>query len=325
MQKRIDVLGVGISAVDDLKYIAEYPPIDSKVAVTASTRQGGGPACTAIAAVGVLGGRALYAARFGENDLARYIRAALASRGVDLSAIVDDPAGGPYHSTIVVDAAGHRNVFYDPSLYRIVQASDLPNATIESARIFLLDHITEPSLLPVAEKVRRLGVPILADIEGRTESAMPLAQLADYLVVPRSFATWATGESNANAACATLARTQRLATVVTDGSAGCHACIGAEPTARHFPAFPVQAFDTTGCGDTFHGAFALAVARGIEVEDVIVFASAAAALKAMAAGGQRRGWEALPTRNEVMDFLRSELSEPQKSLLLNKLQAVLCA
>jgi len=188
MKKRYDVLGVGIAAVDDLKYVAEYPPVDCKIPVSASTRQGGGPACTAIAAAGVLGGRAAYVARFGNNELSHYMRSALASRGVDTSHIVDDAAGGPYHSIIVVDSAGHRNVFYDPALYRTVTEDDLPGALIQSAQICLLDHITEPSLLTVAEKVRRLSVPIVSDIEGRTSSAQQLVQLTDYLILPKAFA-----------------------------------------------------------------------------------------------------------------------------------------
>ena len=91
------------------------------------------------------------------------------------------------------------------------------------------------------------------------------------------------------------------------------------PAVRHFPAFKVNVFDTNGCGDTFHGAFALAVAREITINDAIAFASAAAALKAMAAGGQRRGWDALPTLDEVSQFLQIALMEPERSSLLKRL------
>jgi sugar/nucleoside kinase (ribokinase family) len=254
--------------------------------------------------------------------LARYIQSALVSRNVDTAHMVDDPEGGPYHSIIVVDGEGHRNVFYDPRMYRAVTADDLPDALIQSARLFLLDHITEPSLLAVAEKVRRLGVPILGDIEGRTDSSLRLAALTDYLIVPRAFAAWASDAEDPREACALLARTERLATVVTDGAEGCYACTKANPAVRHFPAFRVEAFDTNGCGDTFHGAFALAVARGLGVEEAIPFASAAAALKAMACGGKRRGWNALPTLEEVLQFLHEAVREPEGSSFWGKLEAL---
>ena len=80
MKKQYDVVGVGIAAVDDLKYVSDYPPIDCKIPVHGSTRQGGGPACTAMAAAGSLGGRAAYVARFGEGELARYVVGALEDR-----------------------------------------------------------------------------------------------------------------------------------------------------------------------------------------------------------------------------------------------------
>jgi sulfofructose kinase len=222
----------------------------------------------------------------------------------------------------VVDSAGHRNVFYDPALYKVVAPGDLPDSLIQSAQLVLVDHITEPSLVAVAEKVRSLGVSILADIEGHTESAMKLAGLADYLVVPKAFASWTSGEADPRTACASLARTQRLATVVTDGPRGCYLCAGKDPAVRHFPAFRIEAFDTNGCGDTFHGAFAFAVARNVAVEHAISFASAAAALKAMAGGGRRRGWEALPSLDEVLEFLRVMLEDPKRSFLLEPLKVL---
>ena len=275
-----------------------------------------------MAAAGTLGGRTAYVARFGDGELARYIVSVLEQHGVDTSHMVDHPGGGPYHSIIVVDSQGHRNVFHDPALYQAVQADDMPDALIESATLVLLDHITEPSLIPVAQKARRLGVQVLGDIEGPTESAKELAALTDYLVVPKAWAAWASDCTGPIEACAALARTPRLATVVTDGAEGCYFSTPSHPAVRHVPAFKVQTFDTNGCGDTFHGGFALAVARGLAVEDAITFASAAAALKAMAAGGKRRGWDALPTLDAVTEFLGSRVEGSQKAALLKRLEVL---
>ncbi len=59
--------------------------------------------------------------------------------------------------------------------------------------------------------------------------------------------------------------------------------------------------DTTGCGDVYHGAFALGVARGWELARIMQVASATAALKCRALGG-RRG---IPSLEEVEEFLES--------------------
>jgi sulfofructose kinase len=51
------------------------------------------------------------------------------------------------------------------------------------------------------------------------------------------------------------------------------------------PAFPVDAVDTLGAGDIFHGTFALAIAEDMELRRALRFASAAAALNCTRFGG----------------------------------------
>ncbi|MHB8730379.1 MAG: PfkB family carbohydrate kinase [bacterium] len=50
------------------------------------------------------------------------------------------------------------------------------------------------------------------------------------------------------------------------------------------PAFDVRARDTTGAGDVFHGAFALALAERQDHQTALRFASAAAALRCETGG-----------------------------------------
>ena len=65
------------------------------------------------------------------------------------------------------------------------------------------------------------------------------------------------------------------------------------------PGFRVQAVDTNGAGDVFHGACALGELRGWSLAWVLTFASAVAAMKCRTLGG-RRGIPRLP---EVREFL----------------------
>ncbi len=67
----------------------------------------------------------------------------------------------------------------------------------------------------------------------------------------------------------------------------------------HQEAFPVDVVDTTGAGDAFHGAFALALASGCSDEECARVASAVAALKCRRLGA-RAG---LPTTSELDAFL----------------------
>jgi sulfofructose kinase len=67
----------------------------------------------------------------------------------------------------------------------------------------------------------------------------------------------------------------------------------------HLPAFPVTTVETLGAGDTFHGAYALALAEGYAVDEALRFAAAAAALRCTRSGGRA----ALPSRQEVLALL----------------------
>src|ERR1700730_2655734 len=320
MTKPYDVLAIGVAAVDDLLYISSYPPSNVKVSVIARERHGGGPACTAIAAVGTLEGRSAYCARLGKDDLSIYIERLLQERHVDTTHIIRDSEAAPYHSSIVVDSRGNRNVFYDASMFRPLTTDDLTDSLILSAELVLLDHVAEPALTEIARKISNLGVPILGDIEGHSESALLLANLVDHLVVPLDFARWASNSNDPADACAYLAQTRRTTTVVTAGSDGCFYTSATDSSITHLPAFKVETFDTNGCGDTFHGAFALAVARNFPLDHAIAFASAAAAVKASGRNGTKRGWNALPTLEDVILLLRSYPDGHHRSGLLERIE-----
>lgn len=61
------------------------------------------------------------------------------------------------------------------------------------------------------------------------------------------------------------------------------------------PSYPVEAVDTTGAGDTFNAAFAVALSEGKNLKDSIRFANRAASLSVTKLGAQG----GMPTRAEV--------------------------
>ena len=71
--------------------------------------------------------------------------------------------------------------------------------------------------------------------------------------------------------------------------------------AHRQPAYQVNAIDTTGAGDVFHGAYAFAIGARLEVADAMSFAAAAAALKCTRPGG-RAG---IPTLEDCLAFQRN--------------------
>lgn len=66
------------------------------------------------------------------------------------------------------------------------------------------------------------------------------------------------------------------------------------------PSIQVDVVDTTGAGDTFTGAFSVAISEGYSIYEAIRFANSAAGLSTTRMGAQK----GMPTREEVALFLR---------------------
>ena len=67
----------------------------------------------------------------------------------------------------------------------------------------------------------------------------------------------------------------------------------------HYPAFTVDAVDSNGAGDVFHGAFAYALTQNMKYEDACIFSSAVSALKCTKIGAR----DGVPVLDEVKEFL----------------------
>ncbi|MBM7648241.1 ribokinase [Bacillus ectoiniformans] len=85
--------------------------------------------------------------------------------------------------------------------------------------------------------------------------------------------------------------------LITEGKAGVRYFNGTEEVV--VSSFPVEAVDTTGAGDTFNAAFAVAVAEGNSLEESLRFANRAASLSVTKFGAQG----GMPMRKEVEDQL----------------------
>lgn len=84
---------------------------------------------------------------------------------------------------------------------------------------------------------------------------------------------------------------------ITEGEQGVRYYNGSEEI--RVPTYLVKAVDTTGAGDTFNAAFAVALAEGKEINEAIKFANRAASLSVTKFGAQG----GMPTRKELEEYL----------------------
>ena len=325
--KRYDVLGTGAVAVDDFLYVENYPQADQKVRVLHQERQCGGQTGTALVAVARLGLQAGYIGVLGHGELAKTVENCFRREGVDTTHSVRRDDAAVFHSTIIIDRSTNSRTIFSHIDGQIGPDPQLPDEkVIRSAAVLLVDHHGPAGTLRAAKIAREAGIPVVGDIERivsvstvcgkkpqrENVTSTDVMPFIDHLAVPLRFAREWTGLEDASAASERLweeaadTNTPRAAVVVTCGKSGCwYFDKKIAETARHpqhCPAFEVEALDTTGCGDVFHGAYCVALARGMDLPQRVRFASAAAALKATRPGGQA----GIPTLTHLSEFLGAE-------------------
>lgn len=302
MNKKYDILGLGCAAVDDFLYVDAYPPADGKAQVRRRERHCGGLSATALVAGARLGGKCAYAGTLGEDEMSDYVLEVFKREKVDVRHVVRRGDARPIRSTIVVEErCKTRAIFFD--IDQVRGADDkLPAAeVIRASRVLLVDDFGMPGMIRAARIARAAGIPVVADFEtGLFPGFSTLLKLVNHLVLSETFACKWTGVTDPSGAAAQLWNEEREVVIITCGARGCLYVAGNGHRPKWMPAFKVKALDTTGCGDVFHGAYALALARNLGLSDRLGFAAAAAALKAMRHGGQA----GIPSLKEVEKFLK---------------------
>jgi sugar/nucleoside kinase (ribokinase family) len=296
-----DILGIGISAVDELIYLDRFPAPDCKTPVRATSRQGGGLTATALVSAARQGARTAYCCHIGFDPLSEFVLSSLSGEGIDCSPCYRSPDGVPFHSYILVDQEMQtRTILYEPGRVEPPLETVTPEL-VSRSRLVMIDSFAPLVGAHALRIAHRLGIPVIADLESELIPGLDeILSLTAHLIVGLSFASRLTGLSTPAEMVHQLSN-GRACTAVTAGYQGCWFAQGSGEV-QHFPAYPVSVVDTTGCGDVFHGAYAAALARGEDVPRAIRWASAAAAIKATRPGGQA----GIPDLQAVNAFLALE-------------------
>ena len=285
-------------AVQDLVFVMGEPVLlGEKNFASALGSVGGGPAANAAVAVARLGGSPRLVSVLGVDAIGDEIVAELTANGVDCSEVrrVTD-APSPL-SAVVIAPDGDRTIFNrtDPRLW---STAPLPSAPeIEGSDVVLVDVRWGTGALAAVRAADAAGIPSVVDCD-LTEGPVsePLLGAASHVVFSQPAFERIRPRATARAV-EEVARHLGGVVAVTKGGDGVVWSDGGPAHAT--PAFRIDAMDTLGAGDVFHGAYALGVAEGRPVDDIVEWASAVAAVKCSRAGGRN----AFPTRSEVDDFL----------------------
>jgi sulfofructose kinase len=294
------VICLGLSALDQIWRVPEFFSGGSqKIRSLEYATMGGGMAATAAVTVARLGGIASFWGRGGDDAAGREMHKALSDQGVDVSQFRLFANGQSSVSGVLVDSSGERQIVNFRGKFP-EQADWLPLGEVGAASAVLADPRWLAGAVVLFRAARAKKIPTILDADVADEEVFEtLLPLTDHAVFSEPALSGFAGSAD-DEALATVAKYGCGVAAVTRGSRGVTWL--ANHVARHQPAYAVDAIDTTGAGDVFHGAYALAIGARLKADDAMAFAAAAAALKCTRPGG-RAG---IPSLEDCLWFQRND-------------------
>jgi len=235
--------------------------------------------------LGKWGARVFYAGVLGDDPQGKAIQAEFQSVGVDLSYLQWNEGGRTPFSVILANKQnGSRTLFNRTLAYPPLQAEWDPS--LEWGAL-LLDGMELEASLKALDTYR--DIPSVLDAGSLDRESQILAPLVSHLVCSEVFASAVTGEVLNSQAAIEGAFEQLEAinpncVVLTMGEYG--SLYRKNGALVRVPAMQVDAIDTTGAGDIYHGAFAFGLANGFSLGKTIKFATIAAGLSVQKLGAR---------------------------------------
>ncbi|RIV22854.1 ribokinase [Alicyclobacillaceae bacterium I2511] len=298
---------VGSVNMDLINRVGHHPLAGQTVRATATDYAPGGKGANqAVAAARASkDGKSFLVGAVGSDSWGLQLFTSLQASGVDTRGLVT-LEGDTGLAVVTVDAAGENTIVVVPGANALVTRQHIETMAklfVQCDALVLQNEIPREVTLRAMELAQQNGVWVLWNPSPLENVDEELLKLTDLLVVNQTEAAYfvnhpvadvAEGEAAAQALC----QQGPAVVVVTLGVKGV-AYADVFGNAETVPAFSVPVIDTTGAGDTFVGAFAVAQMEGRP--DALRFAAAAAALTVTRPGAQA----AIPTRQETEHLLKT--------------------
>lgn len=295
---------VGNTTLDRVWLIDRLPSGGGKFPAHDYLELGGGMAANAAVAVAKLGGACAYWGRAGDDSAGHAMLEEMAGYGVDVSQFRLIAHARSSVSGIMVGADGERMIVNFRGEGLDPDPGWLPLRHIAACAAVHGDVRWPEAVAPCLAAARAHGIATVLDGETATaEVFATLLPLVDHAIFSEAgLLAFAGGAIDSDDARFTvLQRVRSLGCRVAAVTRGREGVLWLDEAGMHRkPAFAVQVVDTTGAGDVFHGAYALAIAEGSAVAAAMRFASAVSALKCTGKGGRA----AIPTREAALAFLK---------------------
>lgn len=293
------ILCIGHSSWDITVPVDGYPSENTKYRFGEKISAGGGPAANAAYLLGKWGMDTVIASNVGSDDFGTNIKKEFQSINVNTDYIETSYDKDTSLSFILINKQnGSRTVF---------------NVAEEHPALKKLGYDFEPNIImtdghdygATQNAISKFPKAISIIDAGRvTPELLELCKYIKYIVCSKGFAETVTNlkfdYSNPNSLVTIYNKLQdkypNACIVITLEERGCLYQVGNE--IKIMPGLKVDAKDTTGAGDIFHGAFTYGIANNFDMEKIITISNIAAGLSVTKMGSRL----SIPTLSEVLDY-----------------------
>jgi sugar/nucleoside kinase (ribokinase family) len=265
----IDGVFVGLSTIDVVYRVAEFPAANTKVAASSQDVLVGGPATNAAIAFSHLGGRPTIVTALGRHPITAIVRDDFAKYAIECIDLNPDFESLPAISSIAVDDEGRRNVISANAIRIEIPPAVIDQRICEAAKIVLVDGHAMQACQAWASAAYALGKPVVMDGGSWKQGTDELLETVHTAICSEDFtAPGCTSESD----LVKYLRGRGVANVAITHGAG-PVSFFTDAKTGEIPVPVVAAVDTLGAGDIFHGAFCYFFSIGNGFEESLERAS----------------------------------------------------
>jgi len=277
------IVCVGMACLDYLFRVSALPDGGGKFFAEDYRAAPGGPAAAAGIAAAALGHEVVFIGRLGDDQVGRDVVRHLKKRSIDASHvrfIVGQPS---QVSSVTIDHTGERQIINYSSSALDPDPDWINESHFDNADFLLTDVRWPEGAERALLLARTLGIPSLIDADIAPIDISSLINLATYTVFSERGLEMVSKKSNLEASLHQISKNSSTWPAVTSGDKGSFWL--EKGLLQKCPAERIEAVDTCGAGDVFHGAFAVAMAEHRSLGEAMYFAGVVAALKCLTFGG----------------------------------------
>jgi ribokinase len=299
------IVVIGSSNTDMIIKLDRIPrPGETILGGEFASAAGGKGANQAVAAARA-GGDVTFVARVGQDMFGEKAVAGFVQDGIHVEYVARDPAAPSGMALIFVAQDGENSIAVAGGANGRLSPAEVKKAerAIADASVVLMQLETPlETVQAAAELAAWAEVPVILNPAPARVLPDKLLKLVSILTPNESEAELLTGIAVSDEATAAQAAEQLRArgvetVIVTLGARG--AWVADASSQELVPAFPAEPVDTTGAGDVFNGALAVALGEGRPLLEAVRFANAAAAISVTRLGAQ----PSAPDRKEIESLL----------------------